>query len=187
MKGLLYEENVSQWQVNLLKNGNKKDLDSTQIHADEKAVTRISSTVDSMLNPFDTHHDDIVCLSSGTVAVEEIKKDLLAAPDTGEKAVKEFMDQPLLSRSVNIFAPIKALKLKTFSDHAKTKSAAGKDVILRADKKLFSRLLIIGQSRKIYLREILSYSLGMVSYPLASTDGSFAKTKKISSHGFIRG
>ena len=55
-----------------------------------------------MLNPFDTHHDGIVCLSSGAVAVEEIKKDLLAAPDKGEKAVKEFMDQRLLSRSVDV-------------------------------------------------------------------------------------
>ena len=158
----------------------RKDLDSTQINADEKAVTRISSTLDSMLNPFDTHHEGIVCLSSGTVAVEEIKKDLLAAPDKGENAVKEFMDQRLLSKSVDIFAPIKALQLKTFSDQAKTKkkSAAGKDVILRADKKLFSRLLIIGQSKNIDLREILSYSLGTVSYPLASMDGSLAKTNK---------
>ena len=65
----------------------RRDLDSTRIHADEKAVTRISSTLDSMLNPFDTHHDGIVCLSSGTVAVEEIQKDFLAAPDKGEKAV----------------------------------------------------------------------------------------------------
>ena len=51
-------------------------------------------------------------------------------------------------------------------------------MILLADKKLFSRLLIIGQSRKIDLREILSYSLGTVSYPLASMDGSLAKTNK---------
>ena len=51
-------------------------------------------------------------------------------------------------------------------------------MILRTDKKLFSRLLIIGQSRKIDLREIVSYSLGTVSYPLASTDGSIAKTNK---------
>lgn len=158
----------------------RKDLDSTRIQADEKAVTRVISTIDSMLNPFDTHQDGIVCLSSGTVAAEEIKKDLLAAQGKGEKAVKEFIDQRLLSRSVDIFAPIKAQKLKTFSDQAKTKkkSAAGKDVILRADKKLFSRLLIIGQSRKIDVREILSYSLGTVSYPLASTDGSLAKTDK---------
>ena len=101
-------------------------------------MTRTSSTLDSILNPFGTHHVGIVCLSSGTVAVEEIKSDLLAAQDKGEKAVKEFMDQRLLSGSVDIFAPIKALKVNTFSDQAKTKkkSAAGKDVILRADKKL---------------------------------------------------
>lgn len=58
------------------------------------------------------------------------------------------------------------------------KSAAGKEVIWRDDKKLFSRLLILGQSRKIEMREILSYSLGTVSYPLASADGLLAKTKK---------
>ena len=51
-------------------------------------------------------------------------------------------------------------------------------MILHADKKLFSRLLVIGQSRKIDLSEILSYSLGTVSYPLASADGSLAKTNK---------
>ncbi|XP_061915901.1 uncharacterized protein LOC133658193 [Entelurus aequoreus] len=156
------------------------DLDRSRIHADEEAVTRISSTIDSMLNPFDLHQDGIVCLSSGTVASEGVKKDLLAAPERGEEAVKVFIDQRLLTKSVDIFAPIKAQKLKTFSDQAKTKtkSAAAKDVILRADKKLFSRLLIIGQSRKVDLRQILSYSLGTVSYPLASTDGSLAKTDK---------
>ena len=37
---------------------------------------------------------------------------------------------------------------------------------------------MIGQSRKTDLREILSYSLGTVSYPLASMDGSLAKTNK---------
>ena len=51
-------------------------------------------------------------------------------------------------------------------------------MILRADKKLFSRLLILGQSRKVEMREILSYSLGTVSYPLASADGLLAKTNK---------
>lgn len=114
-----------------------KDLDSTRIHGDEKAVTRIISTIDSMLNPFDSHQDGIVCLSSGIVSAEEIMTDLLTASEKGERAVQEFMDQRLLSPSVDVFAPIKKLKLKTFSDQAKTKKtfAAGKEVILRADKK----------------------------------------------------
>lgn len=117
-------------------------------------------------------------LKTDTVS-EEIQKDLLTALEKGGKAVKEFMDQRLLSRSVDIFSPIKAQKLKTFSDKSKEKKcAAGKDVILCADNKLFSRLLIIGQRRKIDLREILSYSLGTVSYPFANNDGSLAKTDK---------
>ncbi|KAL1251048.1 hypothetical protein QQF64_018844 [Cirrhinus molitorella] len=151
-------------------------------HERAAIARQCEAMADSMLNPFDTHQNGIVCLSSGTVAAEEIMRDLLTAPEKGENDVKEFMDQRLLSQSVDIFAPINKQKLKTFSDQAKTKkkSAAGKEVILRADKKLFSRLLIIGQSRKIDLREILSYSLGTVSYPLSSSDGSLAKTNKSS-------
>ncbi|XP_034096209.1 uncharacterized protein LOC117562482 [Gymnodraco acuticeps] len=158
----------------------RKDLDKTRISADAKAVSRILDTIDSMLNPFDVHQHGIVCLSSGRVATGEITKDLLVASEKGENAVKEFMEQRLLSKTVDIFAPIISQKLKTLSDQKKPpkKSAAGKEVILRADKKLFSRLLILGQSRKIEMREILSYSLGTVSYPLASADGSLAKTNK---------
>lgn len=71
-----------------------------------------------MLNTFDTHQDGIVCLSSGTVTAEEIMRYLLTAPAKGEDAVREFMDQRLLSPSVDIFAPIETQKLKTFSDQA---------------------------------------------------------------------
>lgn len=59
-------------------------------------------------------------------------------------------------------------------------------MILRADKNRFSRLLVRGQSKTTDLWEILSYSLGTVSYPLSSADGSLGKTNKISSYGFIR-
>ena len=59
-----------------------------------------------MLNPFDVYQDGIVCLSSGRVATAEIMNDLLVASEKGENAVKEFMDQRLLSNSVEIFAPI---------------------------------------------------------------------------------
>ena len=89
--------------------------------ADEKAVSRIISTIDSMLNPFDVYQDGIVCLSSGRVATEEIVKDLLVASEKGENAAQEFIDQRLLSKSVDIFAPIKSQKLKTFKDQVKQK------------------------------------------------------------------
>nr|XP_040024082.1 uncharacterized protein LOC120812310 [Gasterosteus aculeatus aculeatus]XP_040024083.1 uncharacterized protein LOC120812310 [Gasterosteus aculeatus aculeatus]XP_040024084.1 uncharacterized protein LOC120812310 [Gasterosteus aculeatus aculeatus]XP_040024085.1 uncharacterized protein LOC120812310 [Gasterosteus aculeatus aculeatus] len=66
----------------------RKDLDNTRIDADENAVSRIISTIDSMLNPFDVYQDGIVCLSSGRVATAEIMNDLLVASEKGENAVK---------------------------------------------------------------------------------------------------
>lgn len=102
-----------------------------------------------MPNPFDTDQDGIVCLSSGRVAAEEITKDLLAASKKGKNAVKEFMDQRLLTNSAYIFAPITK---KSFSVQEKTKKKSAAD------------------------KEVLSYFWGTVSYPLARADGSLAKT-----------
>ena len=95
------------------------------------------------------------------------------------------MDQRLLSRSVDVFAPIKALKLKTFSDQAKTKkkSAAGQDVILLTDKKLFPRLL-----KKIKIKKIKIILLPGNGFLSSSQYGWFTcQNKQISSQEFIRG
>ena len=40
--------------------------------------------------------------------------------------------------------------------------------------------MVISQNRAINLQEILSYYLGNISFPLASTDGSLAKTRSYS-------
>jgi len=49
---------------------------------------------------------------------------------------------------------------------------------VRADRNLFARLLVIGQSRKIDLKDLLSHELGPIPWSLATTDGSIAKTNK---------
>ena len=49
---------------------------------------------------------------------------------------------------------------------------------LKHDQALFAQLLEIAQTQKINLEEILTYSFVVVSYPLASADGSMAKTNK---------
>ena len=157
----------------------RKDLDKTITQNDEKAVNSILSTIETMINPFDMSQDDLVCVTSGVVASVEVKSDLLNAGAKGESVLKDFMDERLLSPVKDVFSPIKALKLKTFTDQtkAKKKPKTG-DELLRDDKKLFARLLVIGQSRNIDLKEILTYPLGVISYPLASADGTLAKTSK---------
>ena len=54
----------------------------------------------------------------------------------------------------------------------------GKSFVLRADRNLFARLLVIGQSRQIDLRDLLTHELGPVPWSLATYDGSLAKTNK---------
>ena len=50
--------------------------------------------------------------------------------------------------------------------------------MLRADRNLFARLLVIGQSRQIDLRDLLTHELEPVPWSLATYDGSLAKTNK---------
>ena len=50
--------------------------------------------------------------------------------------------------------------------------------MLRAGRNLFARLLVIGQSRQIDLRDLLTHEIGPVPWSLAAYDGSLAKTNK---------
>ena len=87
-----------------------------------------------------------------------------------------------MSTSKGFFDTLSKLKLGNFSNVKKSSSLSkeGKTVILRADRNLFARLLVIGQSRKVDLRKLLVYELGPLPWSLASFDGSLAKTNKAS-------
>ena len=49
-------------------------------------------------------------------------------------------------------------------------------MVLKADRSLFGRIIVIGQSRKIDVRELLQYSLGPLPWSLATTEGFPRKT-----------
>ena len=55
------------------------------------------STLDSWINPFEIEQQDVVCLSTGKVATEQIEKDLLQAQDIRERAYCCFSEQRLES------------------------------------------------------------------------------------------
>ena len=54
----------------------------------------------------------------------------------------------------------------------------GQQEILKADRNLFARLAVIGKTRSMDMREVLSHSLGPVPWSLATTGGNLAKTQK---------
>ncbi|KAK6168840.1 hypothetical protein SNE40_020012 [Patella caerulea] len=126
-------------------------------------------------------NQDLICISCGVVASNEVKSDILTAKERGTIVAKAFIRDRLINKNDDIFSPIQSMKIKTFSTLLKLKQqkhSTGKDINLKNDRNLFPRLLVIGQNRELDLKDILTYSLGPVSFPLSSSDGSLAKTDK---------
>ena len=57
-------------------------------------------------------------------------------------------------------------------------SVYGKDVVIRADRQLFARLLMIRKKRGISIKKLLKYSLGPIAWSLATPQGNIFKSVK---------
>ena len=156
-----------------------KETGKSRIKRDEEDVRKVMEVFSSWTNPFEPSVE-LARLSSRCVVTETIKTDLLAAKEKGTEALTAFVDDRLLSDSVGFFDPLPKLRLGTFRDAQKktTVSKEGRDVILRTDRNLFARLLVIGQSRQMDLRQLLVHELGPLPWSLALFDGALVKTNK---------
>ena len=154
----------------------KKDLDNTARKRNEDSVERVIAVVEQMVDPFSLDQPDLVNICSGAVASNECEKDLLEAHAMGESAVRTFMEKVCLEPK-RFHDTIKRMNLRTFA--AKKTSKPSNDKYARlSDREIFTRFIILGKRSDLDLRILLFYSLGPVSYPLSSADGSIAKTDK---------
>ena len=110
-----------------------------------------------------------------------MSNDLLKSHEIGEEKFEEFVSQKVKADVPDIFTPIKKTNLNTFSKKitsSKTNTKQGKVVELRNDSKFIARLLAIGQSREIDMRNLMKYSMRKYPAPLATSSGHLAKTPK---------
>ena len=138
-------------------------------------------TLSNMTDPFDNDLEDLVNISNGEIATASVSNDLLKCHEIGEKKFEEFVSQKVKADKPDIFTPIPKTNLKTFSKKytgSKTSTKQGKVVELRNDSKFISRLLAIGQSREIDMRNLMRYSLRKYPAPLATSKGDLVKTPK---------
>lgn len=158
----------------------RRDLQESQMEKDKRDVEEIVDTVKSMINPFQYDEQDLVHITSGTVATEEVKSGLQSAYNEGEKKFVTFCKERIQSEEVDLLASMKKLKLKTFSDLSKTvkRKVRGNEISLKADRNLMARLVVIGNIRKINLQELLSYSLSPIPLALCTPQGCLVKTNK---------
>ena len=156
-----------------------KEMGCTRMQRDEADVKKVMDVVQNWCNPFEPS-DELVSLGSRYVADESMKRDLLRAKEKGSKALVSFTTDRLLTSNVGLYETLSKFKLGTFRDAQKRVSvrAGSSNVILRANRDLFARLLVIAQSRQMDLRHLLTHELGLFPWSLATSDGSLAKTNK---------
>ena len=112
----------------------------------------------------------------------EIRNNLLTAADKGHNAYHTFRQTRLESKNPtkDFYERLSKLQLKTFSDLKKTKKTkvTGREIILKADHKLFGNMVLIATSRNLDMREVLKHPLRPLPWALANCDGTLRKTNK---------
>ena len=120
---------------------------------------------------------DLIGISTGISPPEKIKIDLLNAYETGETAMKKFI-QERLDQSTEFYDPIKKLKLGTFNSLKKTVKVktTSREVQFSFQSDILGKISLVQQSRDIDLKEVFSYPLGPVPWSLATSTGQMVKT-----------
>ena len=118
---------------------------------------------------------------TGQVPPKEIENQLLNAQTTGLNYMDEFVDERFIKKDKGFFDTLSKLQLKTFADLKKPFKGTTKDnktYSIKADRDLFSRLVVIARRREIDLENIFTYELASVPLSLARLDGPLNKTAK---------
>lgn len=97
-------------------------------------------TIENFTNPFSTENSELFNLVTMVPVRKDIKTDLLAQSDIGQKLFQSFVGNRIKSDKVNVWSPMKKQKLKTWKTISKkVKVAVGKETIeLREDRSLFA-------------------------------------------------
>ena len=125
------------------------------------------------MDPFTTESTELINLSSGGVASPKCEGDLMSAVSTGDKAFQNFLQDRLLSDKIGFHDRLPMQKLSTFSSQVKgTGKKNDSSASIVAYQGLFAKMLVMSRTREVDLKYVLCHSLGPVSYPLASVDGT---------------
>ena len=157
------------------------DLLPSRIKKDDDAVSKITQNLEEMfVNPF-SEQKELISITSGLAATPTTRDHLLNAITYGKDAMELFRSERLGAEPIKeFFDPLKKQNLQTFSTlrPKKVLKVIQKEMVLKADRELFGRMAVIGQSRDIDLKEVFSFPLGPIPWSLGDEFGMLKKTNK---------
>ena len=160
------------------------DLEPSRIIRDERDVQALLDLLEnSWINPFSCINPfELVCLSTASAAPKNVRDDLIHAKAKGEDACRSFRENRIETEepALKFNDRIPKQKLKTFSDMQRSSGmkTTNREVMIKADQKLFGHMVLVASSRNLDMREVLKHPLGPLPWSLANCDGTMKKTNK---------
>ena len=156
-----------------------KELQQGRTAFDEEAVKKCYNLLDTWPSMF-MPSECLISLSSGINAQESVQRDLLRAEQVEKLQAERFLEEKIKINDVGFYKKIKKSKLKTFTSMLATEKVAVKNkaVVIRADRDLFSQLLVIRERREVSKKDFFRYSLGPVAWSLATPTGNVYRSTK---------
>ena len=159
------------------------ELQETRIKKTEETVSGVIQLIQGWINPF-AEKQDLVSVSTARTAPTDIVSDLMKAEKIGKQCYSIFKNERLEKDppTKKFHDAITTNKLKTFSNLIKKTvvKSAGRVIILKADRSLFGRIIVMAQGRNLKMDDILSHPLGPLPWSLSTPDGLLRKTNKSS-------
>lgn len=146
-----------------------RELGKGRLGRDEEDVLKLMSCFQryEVFRP----KENLVAVTIGDVASEEIKHDLLPAEEVGKTVVREFVEGRLIKKEVKFHDSVKQKKLKTFETlYSVPVSVDNKKMVaIQADRDLLRRVVIALESgRDVDVDELLQRELSAVPLSIAT-------------------
>ena len=144
---------------------------------DEEAVSSVADLIQGCVNPF-SEKEGPINISIARTAPTDITSDLMRAHEIGQQRYVAFKEERPPTK--NFHEPIPTNKLKTFGNLCKKKEvkSSGRTIILKADRLLFGRIIVMAQGCSLKMEDVLSHPLGTLPWALSTTDELLRKTNK---------
>ena len=157
-----------------------KDASAPRMKKDENDVHKAMHTTESWVNPFKSRNatEPLVNIASAVEATDRITDDLRTAEKQGNAAFVSFMEKRLKSNEIDyLYAPLPKSNLQTFGYLVKSRTvkSSATAVVVKADRGLFARMVVITHHRQMSMQEVLKYPLEPLPWSLATADGAPTK------------
>ena len=160
-----------------------KDASAPCMKKDENDVHKAMHTTESWVNSFKSRNatEPLVNIASAVKATDSITDDLRTAEKKGNAAFVSFVVTRLKSNEIEyLYAPLPKSNLQTFGNLVKSRTvkSTATAVVVKDDRGMFARIVVIAHHRQMNMQEVLAYPLGPLPWSLAIADGAPTKTAK---------